>query len=166
MPTIQEFWNKLNANEKLVGYGAITVAVAFLIGLVGGSFGYGSTDLIAAIVIMAIYWLKYSPNQIKWPAPVPTIVLVIAGISAILALLGLLPALAFFGSLFGIAGILNAIGCGVMAYGAWKEYQAMPKPATGSTTPPSSSAAPMSAPPPPPASTPPPSTPPDSTPPA
>ena len=91
-PTLQAFWNKLNANEKLVMYGAILAVVAFLLGAIGsrGYFGTGSGDLIAAIVIAIIYWLKYSPNKINWPAPVQTIVLVIAGISAIFAILGLL----------------------------------------------------------------------------
>ena len=137
MPMVQEFWNKLNANEKLVMYGAIIVVIAFVLGLVG-SYGFGSAsgDLIAAIVIAVIYWLKYSPNKITWPAPVPTIVLVIAGISALFAILSVLPWLSLFSfGLFGIAIIVNAIGCGVMAYGAWKEYQAMPKTAPPSVPP-------------------------------
>jgi hypothetical protein len=139
-PAIQAFWNKLNANEKLVMYGAGIVVIAFLIGAVGGGFGTGSLDLIAAIAIAVIYWLKYSPNQITWPAPVQTIVLIIAGISAVFALLAVLGWIGFFGlGLYGIGIIVNAIGCGVMAYGAWKEYQAMPKTAAvPPSTPPSS----------------------------
>jgi hypothetical protein len=137
-PTLQAFWNKLNANEKLVMYGAILAVVAFLLGAVGGSgyLGNGSGDLIAAIAIAVIYWLKYSPNKINWPAPVQTIVLVIAGISAIFALLGLLAWIGLLGfGLFGIAILVNAVGCGLMAYGAWKEYQAMPKTAPPATPP-------------------------------
>ena len=138
---VQEFWKKLNANEKMVMYGAIIVVIAFVLSLVGSAgFGSASGDLIAAIVIAVIYWLKYSPNKITWPAPVATIVLVIAGISALFALLGALTWLGLFSlGLFGISIIVNAVGCGVMAYFAWKEYQAMPK-----TAPP---AAPPSAPP-------------------
>ena len=139
-PTIQAFWNKLNANEKIVMYGAIIAVVAFLVGVVGGGFGTGTLDLVAAIAIAVIYWLKYSPSKITWPAPVQTIVLVIAGISAIFAILAVLGWIGFFGfGLYGIAIILNAVGCGIMAYGAWKEYQAMPKtapPSTTGTTPP------------------------------
>jgi hypothetical protein len=143
-PTLQAFWNKFNANEKMVMYGAILVVVAFLLGAVGGRgyLGNGSGDLIAAVVIAVIYWLKYSPNKINWPAPVQTIVLVIAGISAIFAVLGLLGWIAFIGlDLFGIAILVNAIGCGIMAYGAWKEYQAMPKAATTPPAPPTPPAA-------------------------
>ena len=138
-PTISAFWNKLNANEKMVMYGAIIVVIAFLIGLVGSSgFGSASTDLVAAIAITVIYWLKYSPNKIKWPAPVQTIVLVIAGIAAIFAILGALGAVAFLFSfgLFGIGLIVNAVGCAVMAWFAYKEYQAMPKAAAPPPPPP------------------------------
>jgi hypothetical protein len=142
-PTIAEFWKKLNSNEKMVMYGAIIVVVAFLIG-VAGSYGLGSasTDLIAAIAIAVIYWLKYSPNKINWPVPMETIVLAIAGISALFAVLAALGALAYL-FLFGLSGIavlVNAVGCGVMAYFAWKEYQAMPK-ATPPPAPPAPPAA-------------------------
>jgi hypothetical protein len=143
-PTLQAFWNKLNANEKMVMYGAVLVVVAFLLGAVAGRgyLGNGSGDLIAAIAIAVLYWLKYSPNKINWPAPVQTIVLVIAGISAIFALLGLLAWIGFFGlDLFGIAILVNAVGCGIMAYGAWKDYQAMPKAATTPPAPPAPPAA-------------------------
>ena len=139
-PTISAFWNKLNANEKMVMYGAIIVVVAFLIGLVGSyGFGSASSDLIAAIAITIIYWLKYSPNKINWPAPVATIVVVIAGIAAIFAILAALTAMTLlFGfGLYGIGLIVNAVGCAVMAWFAYKEYQAMPK-----TTPPAPPAPP------------------------
>lgn len=138
-PTLQAFWNKLNANEKLVMYGVIAVLVAFLVGAVAGGFfgGTGSFGLIGAIAIAVIYWLKYSPNKINWPAPVQTIVLVIAAIDAVFALLSVISWLGFFGlSLFALAIIVNAIGAGLMVYGAWKEYQAMPKTAAPSSTPP------------------------------
>lgn len=138
-PTISAFWNKLNSNEKMVMYGAIIVVVAFLIGLVGSyGFGSASSDLIAAIAITIVYWLKYSPNKITWPAPVATIVVVIAGIAAIFAILAALTGMALlFGfGLYGIGLIVNAVGCAVMAWFAYKEYQAMPK-----TTPPAPPAA-------------------------
>ena len=143
-PAIAQFWAKLNANEKLVMYGAGIVVIAFLIGAVGGGFGSGSGDLIAAIIVAVVYWLKYSPNKINWPAPVQTIQLVVTAIAAIFALLGLLTWLGFLGfGLYGIGLLVNAVGCGIMVYGAWKEYQAMPKTAPPSTptTPPAPPAA-------------------------
>jgi hypothetical protein len=129
----QQFMSKLNANEKQVIYGAIVVVVAFVVGAVGG-YGYlgsGSGDLAAAVAIAVIYWLKYQPNAINWPVPPQTIVLVIAAVAAFFAVLALVSWLGLLGlglvSLFTLAIVLNAIGCGMMAYGAWKEYQAMPK---------------------------------------
>ena len=159
MPTITAFWNKLNANEKLVGYGIIVILVSWLVGLVtGGGFG-SSWAFVAAIAVAIIYWLKYAPNQsITWPAPIQTIVLVIAGIAAllsILGLLGLLSFLSFLGIGYLIAVLGNAVGAGLMAYGAWMEYQAMPK--TAAPAAPSSQAPPPSSPPP---AAPPPSSPP------
>src|SRR5215218_925740 len=113
-PAVTQFWNKLNANEKIVMYGAIIAVVAFLVGVASGGFGSGSLDLVAAIAVVVIYWLKYSPNKISWPAPVQTIVLIIAGISAIFALLALIGWIGFLGfGLYGIAILLNAVGCGV-----------------------------------------------------
>jgi hypothetical protein len=130
-PTISAFLKKLNANEKMVLYGGIVVVVAFLLGTVGGGYGSASGDVVAAIVIGVIYWLKYSPNKINWPVPLQTIVLAIAAISAVFALLGALAWIGFLGfGLYGIAIILNAVGCGMMAWFAYKEYQAMPKAST------------------------------------
>ena len=142
-----QIWNKLNANEKLVGYGIVVILATWLVGIVlGGGFG-SSWAFIAAIAVGIIYWLKYSPNQsITWPAPIPLIVLIIAGIAALLSLLGLiglLGLLSFLGIGFLIAVLGNAIGAGLMAYGAWKEYQLMPK-----ATAPASPAAPTAPPPP------------------
>jgi hypothetical protein len=126
----QEMWQKLNANERLVSYGAIIVLVAWLVGLIGGGgFGYG---IITAIIVLVIYWLKYAPNQnVTWPLPVPTLVLLITGISAVLVVLTLLPVLGlglfFYGGLWFIAFLADVVGVLVMAYGAWREYQAVPK---------------------------------------
>jgi len=127
---IQEMWAKLNANERLVGYGAIIAVVSWLVGLVSGGGGYG---IVTAILVLVIYWLKYAPNSnVNWPLPGPTLVLIITGISAVLALLTVLPllgALGFFyyGGLWVLAYLGGVVGVIVMAWGAWKEYQAMPK---------------------------------------
>jgi hypothetical protein len=145
-PAVTQFWNKLNANEKMVMYGGIVIIIAFLVGTVGGGYGSASGDVIAAIVIGVIYWLKYSPNKITWPLPVQTLVLIIAGLAAVFAILGLLAWLGFFGfSLFALAILLNAVGCGMMAYFAWKEYQVMPKAATPATPAPPAPPAPPAA---------------------
>src|SRR5207302_305720 len=89
VPQLQAMWAKLNANERLVTYGAIIVLIAWLVSLVGGGgLTYG---FITAIIVLVIYWLKYAPNQTTtWPLPVQTLVLIITGISAILVLIALL----------------------------------------------------------------------------
>jgi hypothetical protein len=130
------FYNKLNANERLVVIGAVIVIISFLVGMVGAfGIGAGSIPLVGAIAVLVIYYLKYSPTQsMTWPMPVPTIVLGISAISAVLAVIGALPLLGLLG-LFGIgvlAGIGTLVGAAIMAWGAWQDYQAMPK-----TTPPS-----------------------------
>ena len=135
----QMFMSKLNANEKQVIYGAIIVVVAFVLSAVSG-FGFlgsGSGDLAAAVAIAVIYWLKYQPNPINWPVPPQTIVLAVAAVAAFFAVLAVVGWLAFVGiSLYSLAIILNAVGCVVMAYGAWNEYQAMPKSAAPPPPPP------------------------------
>jgi O-antigen/teichoic acid export membrane protein len=123
-------WAKLNANERLVGYGAIIVFISWLVGLVGG--GAGGYGFITAVIVIVIYWLKYAPNSnITWPLPVPTLVLLITGISALLAILAVLPVLGlglfFYGGLWLIAYLGGVVGVIVMAYGAWREYQSAPK---------------------------------------
>lgn len=129
MPVVQAFWNKLNGNEKMVGYGAILIVVAFLAATASG-FGASSetTSIVAALAIFAIYWVKYSNMKIPWPVPVQTIIVAIAGIAAVLALLALLGLLSAITRLDGIASLVNFAGCGVMAFGAYKDYQAsLPK---------------------------------------
>lgn len=131
------FFNKLNANERLVAIGAVIVIISWLVGLVDAfGFGVGTIPLLGAIAVLVIYYLKYSPTQsVTWPWPVQTIVLGISAISALLALLGalsLLGLLAFGLGLAFLSSVGGVVGAVLMAWGAWQDYQAMPK-----TTPPS-----------------------------
>jgi hypothetical protein len=133
------FYNKLNANERLVAIGAVIVIIAWLLGI-ASSFGFstGTIPLLGAIAVLVIYYLKNSPTQsVAWPMPVQTIVLAIAAISAVLGILGVLPFLSLLGAfadapLLILSALGTAVGAVIMAWGAWQDYQAMPK-----TTPPS-----------------------------
>jgi sterol desaturase/sphingolipid hydroxylase (fatty acid hydroxylase superfamily) len=143
----QMFMSKLSANERMALWGAVIV---FVLSLIGTSW----FTLILSAAVVVIYYLKYSPtSNITWPVEPQLINLVIAVIIGLLALIGLLAAIGI-GGLFGgygvgllggvfivvlIAGVVNAIGAGMLFLGTWREYQAMPK----------------TAPPPPPAATPP-----------
>jgi hypothetical protein len=157
---VQTWWQKLNANERMAATGAVIVFVVSLL-------GFGWLALIGSAAVLAVYWLKYQPNQsMNWPAPVELITLVISAIIGISALMGLLALITFSGFGLGFLGfyggglfggvyllalasvIALAIGAGMMVLGTWREYQVTPR-TTG--TPPASS----SAPPPPPANEPP-----------
>ena len=135
-----EFWNKLNANERLAGIGAIVVIVGYVVSLLGtsGFLGGSTLALVGAIAVLVIYFLKYSPTQnINWPAPIQTIVLIISAVVALLAILTGLSAVGLLGGLglYALGAIASLIGGLVMVWGAWQEYQAMPKstpPAGGS----------------------------------
>jgi hypothetical protein len=163
---VQTWWQKLTANERMAATGAVVV---FIVSLLSG----GWIAVIGAGAVLAVYWLKYSPNQITWPAPVELINLVIAGILGLFALVGVLALISMTGMGFGLLGIGGSflgggiyllvvaaaiafiVGAGMMVLGTWREYQAMPK-----TAAPTAPSAPSTPPPPPAAQPPPPSTPP------
>ena len=164
---VQTWWQKLNANERMAATGAIVV---FVVALLGTSW----LALIGSAVVLVVYWLKYSPNKITWPAPVELINVVISGIIGLFAIVGLLFALGigsfglgilgmgggFLGGVYILvigAAIAYAVGAGMMFLGTWREYQVMPK--TAPSAPPSAPSAPSAPPAPPSAPPPPPSEP-------
>jgi hypothetical protein len=126
---VQEIWQKFNANERLVATGAVVVIIAWLVGVVVGyGLGASTIGLLGAIGVLAIYYLKYAPNQnINWPAPIPTIVLAVAAIAALLILIQALSILRFLDAADALVAVGSIIGGALMAWGAWQEYQAMPK---------------------------------------
>jgi hypothetical protein len=169
-----QIWDKFNPRERLTAIGAGLVILGFIVSIAGYGIGAGTISLLGAIAVLAIFYLKYAPNQnITWPVPVPLLVLGIAGLVAILAALDVLTSLKYLGLLgvgIGVlALILEAVGAGLMAWGAWQEYQiekpampnfgggtsAAPPPAAPPAAPP---AYPSSAPPAPPAPATPPTT--------
>ena len=135
---VQTWWQKLNANERMAATGAIVV---FILSLLSTSW----ISLVGSGIVLATYWLKYSPNQsINWPAPIELINVLISGILAFFAAIAVLFALGIgsfglgmigtFGGFFGgiylllVAGVIAyAVAAGVMFLGTWREYQAMPK---------------------------------------
>lgn len=150
-------WEKFNPRERLVAIGAALVILGFLVSIAGYGIGAGTISLLGAIAVLAIFYLKYAPNQnINWPVPVPLLVLGISAIVAILAALDVLTSLRYLGLLgvgIGVlALILEAVGAGLMAWGAWQEYQiekpAMPNFSSGSSSTPPPAAPPPAAPPP------------------
>ena len=145
---------KLSAGEKLFGLGALVTIVAWVLGLLlssksvcyegfgqkicGDSVNYfthghgtdlGLIALIGAIVGIVVLYIKNAPNmKVNWPAPLPVIMLGIAGavlIAAALAfLLDFLDAKDVMGELpifFWLAEIGMVVGGALMA---WPAYQA------------------------------------------
>ena len=156
---VQAWWQKLNANERMAATGAIVV---FVVSVLSTSW----LALIGSGAVLVVYWLKYSPNKISWPAPVELINVVISGIIALFAVIGLLFALGIGSFGFGVLGvgggflggiyllilaaaIAYAVGAGMMFLGTWREYQAAPKtaPPAAPSAPPPPPAAPPSEPP-------------------
>jgi hypothetical protein len=131
----QMFMSKLSANERMALWGAVIV---FVLSLIGTSW----FTLVLSAAVVVIYYLKYSPtSNITWPVQPELINVVIGAIIGLLAIVGLLAAIGI-GGLFGgfgfgflgglfivvlIAGVVNAIGAGMLFLGTWREYQAMPK---------------------------------------
>jgi hypothetical protein len=155
---LNEILAKLNANEKLIGVGAIVALVGFVIGLVltsqsygvgafsisvnwysgSGAEGVGVIALILALAAVVVLYLKYAPNmKIAWPAPLPLILLGVTGVGALFALLGLFDAFTFGGGYTGIdkpimllvAAAVVLVGCGIQAYGSYMEYSTTKTPA-------------------------------------
>jgi hypothetical protein len=152
-----QIWDKFNPRERLIGAGSALVVVAWLVGLVT-YFGSALVvlALLAAIASVVVLYLKYAPNtSITWPAPLSLILLVLAAIAAITVIIDFLRELSSLTAGEGITGVAFLVGAGLMAWGAWQEYQiekpAMPNFGGSSSTPPPAppaSTPPMSSPPP------------------
>jgi len=138
-------WEKFNPRERMSAIGAGLIILGWIVSLASYGVGAGTVALLGAIAVLAILYLKYAPNQnITWPAPTSLLILGISAVVALLVLLDLLRVLgvlSFFGATAILAILLEVVGAGVMAWGAWQEYQiekpAMPNLGGGtSATPP------------------------------
>jgi hypothetical protein len=123
-------WGKLNPNERLSAYGGVILVVIALIGYVLSWSDGPTLGLLVGIAVLAILYLKYAPNMnITWPMPVATILLGVGGITAILLALNLLRYLRFLVGVDALVLLGLPLGAALVAWGAWKEYQATAKPA-------------------------------------
>jgi hypothetical protein len=160
LPVLNEILAKINAREKLIGIGAIVFVVGWLVGLILASVSYGSgvysysvnvwnesggtglglLGVLAAIAAVVVIYLKYAPNmKITWPAPIPVILLGIAGVAALVALYllwnnfsnsqdwGKVTGLGVTGfpswpitDWIAVAGVV--VGAGIMLWGAYQEW--------------------------------------------
>ncbi|MGQ0609002.1 MAG: hypothetical protein ACT4OQ_11145 [Chloroflexota bacterium] len=123
--------SKLNSNERLAFWGAILSIVGTILTIVGAYIGAGGlwlTFILAIAMIVILFLPTWSP-QTTLPGSKGTLMLVVGGIAAIGAILGLLSLLSvirFLGSepIF-VIGLLAGIAGGLMmGWGGWQEFQA------------------------------------------
>ena len=149
---LNEIMAKLNQNEKLIGLGAVIVAVAWVLGVIitdswysaSGAQTMGLLAVVAAVAAVVVLYLKSAPGTtITWPAPVSTILLIVAAVAGVLALIGLFQAFTYdpFKGLGGILGTYGVskpvtiylaaggvvVGAGLMVYAAYMEWTAAKK---------------------------------------
>jgi hypothetical protein len=150
---LNEIMAKLNQNDKLIGGGAIVVAVGWILGLVLGNrtegvaglyqvslnyFNWGTAGLCAGLALTAavaavvILYLKFAPNvKIAWPMPIAQILLGVSvatvALAALTVLFQLTNGLSGAPVLMFVADIVFVGGGAAMAYGAYTEYAASSK---------------------------------------
>ena len=139
MAQVQEVWNKLNPRERFTTFGVGMVVVGFLLGVFDYSAGGTTLSLLAALGVLVVFYIKYSPNSnVNWPAPVPTIVLGLSAVALVAAALEVLRWVSFIlNNLFGFwsfGTIIILVGTIVMVWQSWIEYQAA-QPASSAAAP-------------------------------
>lgn len=127
--------SKLNANERLAFWGAALSIVGTILtffGYAGGGGGLWLTFLLAIAMIVILFLPTWSPGT-SLPGSKGTLMVIVGGIAAIgavLGLFGLLALLSFAGAFAGfilmpLLGLaIGIIGGLMMGWGGWKEFQA------------------------------------------
>ena len=126
--------SKLNSNERLAFWGAIASIVGAILttfGYAGGAGGLWLTFLLAIAMIVILFLPTWSP-QTTLPGSKGSLMLVVGGVAAVGAVLGLFGLLAFLGLLGVYAGVvalpllglaLGIAGGLLMGWGGWQEFQ-------------------------------------------
>jgi hypothetical protein len=155
-------FSKLSSNEKLAAIGAVAAIVGSVLsfsGIGGGGFG-----LVTGILMLVIVFLpQFSPGT-KLPGSKGSLMVLVGGISGLVALLALLSVLtvlgafAFYGGLLFIGLLISIGGQLLMGWAGWKEFQSEGGKfnvgmASGPSSPPAPPASTYTPPPAPPAST-------------
>lgn len=147
--------SKLNSNERLAFWGAVIAIIGSILTIVGG-YGFAAGGLwltvVLAIAMIVILFLPSWSPQTTLPGSKGTLMLIVGGIAAIGALLGLLTLFAWIGLLgtdflFVIGLLLGIIGGLLMGWGAWQQFQSEGGKFQLGTAPSSAAAPPPSAPP-------------------
>ena len=121
-------FSKLSSNEKLAVYGAVAAIVGSVLSISG--IGGGGFGLVTGILMLVIIFLpQFSPGT-KLPGSKGSLMLLVGGVSGIVALLALLSVLtvlgafAFYGGLLFIGLLISIGGQLLMGWASWREFQA------------------------------------------
>jgi hypothetical protein len=121
---------KLRQNEKLAVYGAIAAIIGAVLAAAGTfGFGVGWLGLLLALAMLAVVFVPQLSPSTNLPGSKGSLMLVVGGIAAVFAVLGLLSGfgllgLLSFSPLFVIGWLLNVIGGLLMGWAGWQEFQA------------------------------------------
>lgn len=120
--------SKLSQNEKLAAVGA---AMAVVGGLVAAStypaYGLAWIGILAGVAMLVIVLQPQLAPKTSLPGSRGSLMIVVGGIGGAIMVLGLLTTLEFTFFRFGIADLLFLVavaGAVLMAYAAWREFQA------------------------------------------
>lgn len=149
-------FSKLSSYDKLAALGAVAAIIGAFLSFGGG----GSWGVLTGIAMLVIVFLpQFSPST-KLPGSHGSLMMIVGGVSAlgavfgILALLTVMGAFAFWGASYFIGALLGTAGQALMAFAAWRTFQA--EGGKFNMSMPSAPHAPSAPPPPPQAYTPPP----------
>ncbi|TMB50097.1 MAG: hypothetical protein E6J50_06510 [Chloroflexi bacterium] len=125
-------FSKLNGNERLAVYGAAASIVGAILAQIGSIYGAGGLWLsfILALAMIAIVFLPQLSPQTTLPGSKGSLMLIVGGIAAVGALLGLLAILgalalfALYGGLWFVGIVIGIVGGLVMGWAGWQEFQA------------------------------------------
>jgi hypothetical protein len=119
-------FSKLSSNDKLAAIGAVLAIVgAFLSFGGGGSFG-----VLTGIAMLVIIFLPQFSPATKLPGSKGSLMMIVGGVSALGAILGLLAiltvfgAFAFYGGSYFIGALIGTGGQALMAWASWQTFQA------------------------------------------
>jgi hypothetical protein len=132
MPVLSRWWASLGAGEKVAVAGAalLLVVVDWLLGALLNEGGlYITTELGAAEVVLLVV-IRHARPGIAWPLPYSVL---LAGFSVLIVvptITGFLGTLVNFGQVGSglnvLAHLLEWVGAGLVAYGAWQVWRSEP----------------------------------------
>jgi hypothetical protein len=120
-------FSKLNSNEKLAVYGSVAAIIG---GLVGGLSGLIWLSILAAFGVLAVLFVPMMSAGTTMPGSKGSLLVVLGGVAAAAAVLGLLTIIADIGFWFEsfavrtIFFLIAVAGSLIMGWAGWQAFQA------------------------------------------